>query len=81
MYSRSTEYVSSNAIGMTSTLTVDAPSTIVSSDGKTAILYLRMIMNMDIPVKWSDLQNMQPKFVVISIIDLQSAHLKVILFL
>ena len=40
MYSSSTEYVSSNAIGMTSALAVDAPSTIVSSDGKTAILYL-----------------------------------------
>ena len=39
-YSTSTEYVSSNAIGMTSTSVVDAPSTIVSSDGRTAILYL-----------------------------------------
>ena len=39
-YSNSTEYVSSNAIGMTTTSVVDAPSTIVSKDGKTAIIYL-----------------------------------------
>ena len=39
-YSNSTEYVSSNAIGMTSACVVDAPSTIVSNDGRTAILYL-----------------------------------------
>ncbi len=39
-YSDSTEYVSSNAIGMTSTSVVDAPSTIVSADGKNAIIYL-----------------------------------------
>ncbi|MCR9286422.1 MAG: glyceraldehyde-3-phosphate dehydrogenase [Bacteroidetes bacterium] len=39
-YSNSTEYVSSNAIGMTTTSVVDAPSTIVSQDGKTATIYL-----------------------------------------
>ncbi len=39
-YSTSTEYVSSNAIGMTSACVVDAPSTIVSDDGKSVILYL-----------------------------------------
>ena len=39
-YSDSTEFVSSNAIGMTSALVVDAPSTIVSNDGKTVVLYL-----------------------------------------
>ncbi|MDG2449617.1 MAG: glyceraldehyde-3-phosphate dehydrogenase [Saprospiraceae bacterium] len=39
-YSSSTEYVSSNAIGMTTKSVVDAPSTIVSEDGKTAIIYL-----------------------------------------
>ncbi|MEE9371421.1 MAG: glyceraldehyde-3-phosphate dehydrogenase [Saprospiraceae bacterium] len=40
LYSNSTEYVSSNAIGMTATSVVDAPSTIISKDGKTAIIYL-----------------------------------------
>lgn len=39
-YSTSTEYVSSNAIGMTTTSVVDAPSTIVSKDGKNIIIYL-----------------------------------------
>lgn len=39
-YSDSTEYVSSNAIGMTSTSVVDAPSTILSGDGKNATVYL-----------------------------------------
>ncbi len=39
-YSNSTEYVSSNAIGMTTTSVVDAPSTILSSDGKNATIYL-----------------------------------------
>jgi len=39
-YSNSTEYVSSNAIGMTTTSVVDSPSTIVSSDGKSATIYL-----------------------------------------
>ncbi|GJM35573.1 MAG: glyceraldehyde-3-phosphate dehydrogenase [Saprospiraceae bacterium] len=39
-YSNSTEYVSSNAIGMTTTSVVDAPSTIVSTDGKKATVYL-----------------------------------------
>lgn len=39
-YSTSTEFVSSNAIGATSTCIVDAPSTIVSKDGKTATIYL-----------------------------------------
>lgn len=38
--SSSTEYVSSDAIGMTTACVVDAPSTIVSEDGKTAIIYL-----------------------------------------
>jgi glyceraldehyde 3-phosphate dehydrogenase len=38
-YSTSTEYVSSNAIGMTSTSVVDAPSNIVSADGKNATVY------------------------------------------
>lgn len=39
-YSNSTEYVSSNAVGMTTTSVVDAPSTIVSKDGKSATVYL-----------------------------------------
>ena len=39
-YSDSTEYVSSNAIGMTTTSVVDIPSTIVSKDGKSATIYL-----------------------------------------
>lgn len=39
-YSNSTEYVSSNAIGMTTTSVVDIPSTIISKDGKTATIYL-----------------------------------------
>ncbi len=39
-YSTNTEYVSSNAIGMTSTSVVDAPSTIVSKDGKNVTVYL-----------------------------------------
>ncbi|RMG80889.1 MAG: glyceraldehyde-3-phosphate dehydrogenase [Bacteroidetes bacterium] len=39
-YSNSTEYVSSNAIGMTTTSVVDAPSTIVSKDGKNITVYL-----------------------------------------
>lgn len=39
-YSTSTEYVSSNAIGMTSTSVVDAPSTLVSADGKRATIYV-----------------------------------------
>ena len=39
-YSNSTEYVSSDAIGMTTTSVVDAPSTLVSKDGKSATLYL-----------------------------------------
>lgn len=39
-YSTSTEFVSSNAIGATSTCIVDAPSTIVSKDGKNVTIYL-----------------------------------------
>lgn len=38
-YSASEEYVSSNAIGMTSACVVDGPSTIVSNDGKTVTIY------------------------------------------
>lgn len=38
-YSDSTEYVSSQAVGMTSTSVLDAPSTIVSKDGKTLTIY------------------------------------------
>ncbi len=38
-YSTSTEYVSSHAIGMTSTSVIDAPSTIVSADGKSVVIY------------------------------------------
>jgi len=40
LYSSSTEYVSSNAIGMNTTSVVDAPSTKVSEDGKNATVYL-----------------------------------------
>ncbi len=39
-YSKSTEYVSSNAIGMTATSVVDSPSTIVSADGLRVTIYL-----------------------------------------
>ncbi len=39
-YSDSDEFVSSNAVGMTSTSIFDAPSTIVSEDGKNATLYV-----------------------------------------
>jgi len=38
-YSNSTEYVSSQAVGMTSTSVLDAPSIIVSPDGLTATVY------------------------------------------
>ena len=38
-YSNSTEYVSSQAVGMITTSVLDAPSTIVSNDGKTATIY------------------------------------------
>ena len=38
-YSASTEYVSSHAVGMTTTSVLDAPSTIVSPDGKQVIIY------------------------------------------
>lgn len=38
-YSTSSEYVSSNAVGTTCACVVDAPSTIVSADGKTVTLY------------------------------------------
>ncbi len=38
-YSDSTEYVSSHAIGMTTTSVIDAPSTIVSSDKKNVTIY------------------------------------------
>ena len=38
-YSDSTEYVSSHAVGMTSTSVLDAPSTIVSADGKNVTVY------------------------------------------
>jgi glyceraldehyde 3-phosphate dehydrogenase len=38
-YSTSTEFSSSHAIGSTSTSICDAPSTIVSEDGKTAMIY------------------------------------------
>jgi len=37
--STSTEYVSSNAVGMTSTCVIDAPSTLVSDDGKSLTIY------------------------------------------
>ncbi len=39
-YSTSEEFVSSNAIGMTTCSVVDAPSTIVSADGRQATVYL-----------------------------------------
>ncbi len=38
-YSDSTEYVSSHAVGMTTTSVIDAPSTIVSADKKNIIIY------------------------------------------
>ena len=38
-YSDSTDYVSSQAVGMTSTSVVDAPSTIVSANGKNLTIY------------------------------------------
>lgn len=38
-YSNSTEYVSSNAVGMTSTSVLDAPSTIVADDLRNVTLY------------------------------------------
>jgi glyceraldehyde 3-phosphate dehydrogenase len=38
-YSTDTEYVSSNAVGMNSTSVIDAPSTIVSEDGKNITVY------------------------------------------
>jgi len=39
-YSDDMEYVSTNAIGMVTTSVVDAPSTIVSADGRQATIYL-----------------------------------------
>ncbi|NNE30048.1 MAG: glyceraldehyde-3-phosphate dehydrogenase [Saprospiraceae bacterium] len=38
-YSESTEYVSTQAVGMTSTSVIDAPSTKVSTDGKMVTVY------------------------------------------
>lgn len=38
-YSTNNEYVSSNAVGTTCACVVDAPSTILSSDGKTVTIY------------------------------------------
>ncbi|MDX1407597.1 MAG: glyceraldehyde-3-phosphate dehydrogenase [Saprospiraceae bacterium] len=38
-YSASDEYVSSHAVGMTTTSVLDAPSTIVGPDGRTVIIY------------------------------------------
>ncbi len=38
-FSNSTEYVSSQAVGMTTTSVFDAPSTIVSADGKNITIY------------------------------------------
>ncbi|MBK8956154.1 MAG: glyceraldehyde-3-phosphate dehydrogenase [Saprospiraceae bacterium] len=38
-YSNSNEYVSSNAVGTTCACVVDAPSTIMSADGKTVTIY------------------------------------------
>lgn len=38
-YSADEEYVSTHAVGMTSTSVLDAPSTIVSADGHTATIY------------------------------------------
>ncbi|MCB0640179.1 MAG: glyceraldehyde-3-phosphate dehydrogenase [Phaeodactylibacter sp.] len=39
-YSSNTEYVSNDAVGMTTTSVLDAPSTIVSADGHQVTLYL-----------------------------------------
>lgn len=39
-YSNNTEFVSSNAIGTTTALIVDAPSIILSKDGKSAVVYV-----------------------------------------
>jgi glyceraldehyde 3-phosphate dehydrogenase len=39
-YSNSEEFVSTNAIGMTATSVFDAPSTIVSPDGKSVTIYV-----------------------------------------
>lgn len=39
-FSAETEFVSTNAVGMTTTSVVDSPSTIVSKDGQNLILYL-----------------------------------------
>lgn len=38
-YSNSNEYVSSNAVGSTVASVIDAPSTILSNDGKTVTIY------------------------------------------
>ena len=38
-YSTSSEYVSSHAVGMNSTSVIDAPSTLVSEDGRNIIVY------------------------------------------
>jgi len=38
-YSADEEYVSTHAVGMTSTSVLDAPSTIVSADGHTVTIY------------------------------------------
>ncbi len=38
-YSKDTEYVSSDAVGMTATSVMDAPSTLISPDGKTVTIY------------------------------------------
>jgi glyceraldehyde 3-phosphate dehydrogenase len=38
-YSNDTEYVSTSAIGMTHTSVVDAPSNLISNDGKSATIY------------------------------------------
>ncbi|MBK9271886.1 MAG: glyceraldehyde-3-phosphate dehydrogenase [Saprospiraceae bacterium] len=38
-YSTSTEYVSSNAVGTTVASVIDAPSTLLSTDGKTVTIY------------------------------------------
>ncbi|MEL7220984.1 MAG: glyceraldehyde-3-phosphate dehydrogenase [Bacteroidota bacterium] len=39
-YSNSTEFVSSNVVGSTRTSVVDAPTTIVSADGRNVVLYV-----------------------------------------
>ena len=39
MYSENTELVSNHAVGTTSTCVIDSPSTIVSEDGKTVMIY------------------------------------------